>query len=210
MKRETSQNSTRKASITLVLDSDEAGQRATESSGRMLLDLFEYWGHPRYPVEPTSQAIARLQLEIDDLAQEIQGREALDISTDQTEYMRSLAWDYMVELMRTERETVYSRATSADELAAAIYAEEHPIEPQTGSIDFAKIKSDNQVEVFLGQYTDLRQRGLKWFGKCPLPEHDDDTPSFWVYPETQSWYCFGCHHGGDVIDFAKLKGIDLW
>src|SRR5690348_14474199 len=37
---------------------------------------------------------------------------------------------------------------------------------------------------------------------CPLPGHDDRTPSFYLYPDGGYW-CFGCHRGGkDVISFA--------
>lgn len=42
-----------------------------------------------------------------------------------------------------------------------------------------------------------------WMGLCPF--HDDTKPSFKVYPETQSFYCFGCEAGGDVIKFVQLK-----
>jgi hypothetical protein len=38
--------------------------------------------------------------------------------------------------------------------------------------------------------------------RCPLPDHDDRTPSFYVYEE--GWHCFGCNRGGDVIDLARL------
>jgi hypothetical protein len=178
----------------------------------MLLDLFSDWGTPRFPKEPISQAIARMQHEIDELAMEIQGREALGLPTDQTEYMRSLAWDHMVSLMREEKPTVFSRATNADELSMAVLAEDRPLLPEekAGRIDFEQIKRDNPVEDFIGQYTDLRPKGEKLAGKCPLPDHQDDSPSLWVYPETRSWYCFGCNRGGDVIDFAKLKGLKIW
>lgn len=39
--------------------------------------------------------------------------------------------------------------------------------------------------------------------RCPLPNHDDGTPSFHVYetPE-RGWYCFGCHRGGTIFDLA--------
>ena len=36
-----------------------------------------------------------------------------------------------------------------------------------------------------------------------LPFHKDEHPSFAVYPETRSFYCFGCNAGGDVIDFVR-------
>lgn len=44
--------------------------------------------------------------------------------------------------------------------------------------------------------------------KCPFPDHTDTTPSFVVYPHTQSFYCFGCKRGGTAIDFIMyLDGV---
>src|SRR5215208_4305349 len=45
--------------------------------------------------------------------------------------------------------------------------------------------------------------------RCPLPDHEDRTPSFKLYPETQSFFCFGCLHGGDVVELYRLAhGFD--
>jgi hypothetical protein len=46
--------------------------------------------------------------------------------------------------------------------------------------------------------------------RCPLPGHDDRTPSFQVYRDPgRGWYCFGCHRGGSAIDLASyLTGIE--
>ena len=49
----------------------------------------------------------------------------------------------------------------------------------------------------------LRRVGEKWVARCPLPEHNDRSPSFTVYPETDSFFCFGCLVGGDVIELAR-------
>jgi DNA primase len=40
--------------------------------------------------------------------------------------------------------------------------------------------------------------------RCPLPDHEDKTPSFTPYPETQSFFCFGCLRGGDVVELYRL------
>ncbi len=49
----------------------------------------------------------------------------------------------------------------------------------------------------------MRRIGNRWVAKCPLPGHDERTPSFTVFLETNSWYCFGaCQRGGDVVDLA--------
>lgn len=39
--------------------------------------------------------------------------------------------------------------------------------------------------------------------KCPF--HEDDKPSLQLYPKTNTWHCFGCGKGTDVIDFIQLK-----
>ncbi len=49
----------------------------------------------------------------------------------------------------------------------------------------------------------MRRRGAEWVARCPLPDHEDRSPSFVVYPQTNSWFCFGCSRGGDVIELAR-------
>ena len=52
----------------------------------------------------------------------------------------------------------------------------------------------NDIEEIIGQYVQLRRRGRTATGLCPF--HNEKTPSFVVYPDTQSFYCFGCGAGG--------------
>jgi hypothetical protein len=40
--------------------------------------------------------------------------------------------------------------------------------------------------------------------RCPLPDHEDRSPSFVVYPQTESFFCYGCLRGGDVVELARL------
>lgn len=47
----------------------------------------------------------------------------------------------------------------------------------------------------------LRESGSHLVGHCPF--HEDEHPSFAVYPETRSFFCFGCRAAGDVIDFVR-------
>jgi DNA primase len=49
----------------------------------------------------------------------------------------------------------------------------------------------------------LRRVGSRWVARCPLPAHEDKSPSFTVYPETDSFFCFGCLVGGDVVELAR-------
>ncbi|MDP9437847.1 MAG: CHC2 zinc finger domain-containing protein [Actinomycetota bacterium] len=46
----------------------------------------------------------------------------------------------------------------------------------------------------------------KWTRRCILPGHEDKTPSFVVYQTTDSFYCFACQVGGDVITLEKVCG----
>jgi len=57
--------------------------------------------------------------------------------------------------------------------------------------------------------SNLRKIGDTWSANCPLPDHEDKTPSFVIYPESESWYCYGCLRGGDVVELYRLaKGYD--
>ena len=59
----------------------------------------------------------------------------------------------------------------------------------------------NDITEVIGQYVQLRHRGRTYTGLCPF--HNEKTPSFTVYPDTQSFYCFGCGAAGDVINFVR-------
>lgn len=65
----------------------------------------------------------------------------------------------------------------------------------------------NDIVDLVGSYVQLRHRGRTHTGLCPF--HSEKTPSFVVYPETQSFYCFGCGAGGDAITFIKkINNLD--
>lgn len=65
-----------------------------------------------------------------------------------------------------------------------------------------EIKYRNDIETVISQYVTLKRRGKNLVGLCPF--HGEKTPSFTVYPETASFYCFGCGVGGDVFTFTSL------
>lgn len=62
-----------------------------------------------------------------------------------------------------------------------------------------RIKSLVRIEDIIQQYVLLNRTGRTFGGRCPF--HEDRHPSFVVYPESQSFYCFGCHAHGDVLTF---------
>lgn len=59
----------------------------------------------------------------------------------------------------------------------------------------------NDIESVVSSYVSLKRRGRNLVGLCPF--HGEKTPSFNLYPETSSFYCFGCGAGGDVITFIR-------
>lgn len=72
-------------------------------------------------------------------------------------------------------------------------------------IEDIRIRCD--IETIVQGYVTLRKTGTNEKGLCPF--HSERTPSFTVYPATQSFYCFGCGAGGDVITFImKIENLD--
>ena len=66
----------------------------------------------------------------------------------------------------------------------------------------SEIKYRNDIETAVSSYVNLKRRGKNLVGLCPF--HSEKTPSFTVYPENGSFYCFGCGVGGDVFTFTGL------
>ena len=70
-----------------------------------------------------------------------------------------------------------------------------------------KLRDSNDIESVISGYIELKRRGRNLVGLCPF--HNEKTPSFTVYPETSSYYCFGCGAGGDVIGFVRnIENLD--
>ena len=65
-----------------------------------------------------------------------------------------------------------------------------------------EIKYRYDIETAISAYVNLKRRGKNLVGLCPF--HNEKTPSFTVYPENGSFYCFGCGVGGDVFTFTGL------
>ncbi|MCH5316366.1 MAG: DNA primase [Eubacterium sp.] len=70
-----------------------------------------------------------------------------------------------------------------------------------------ELRYKTDIEDIISTYVTLRKRGSTLTGLCPF--HNEKTPSFTVYPETQSFYCFGCGAGGDAVTFIrKIENLD--
>lgn len=79
-----------------------------------------------------------------------------------------------------------------------------------------------QVPIFdvARRYTELRPlwsglnaraEGAWYTARCPLPDHEDRTASFYIYPPGR-FHCYGCHARGDVIDLEQACGghTEMW
>ena len=61
----------------------------------------------------------------------------------------------------------------------------------------------NDIESLIGSYVSLKRAGSNLKGLCPF--HSEKSPSFTVYPQDNSFYCFGCGAGGDAITFIRKR-----
>lgn len=72
----------------------------------------------------------------------------------------------------------------------------------------SEIKSRISIEELVSQYIPLKKAGRHFKALCPF--HQERTPSFYVSPERQLAYCFGCHKGGDHFKFVEeIEGLDF-
>jgi DNA primase len=72
-----------------------------------------------------------------------------------------------------------------------------------------EIKSRLDVADIIGEYLQLKPAGSGSFKAC-CPFHQEKTPSFYVNRPRQSWHCFGCDQGGDLISFVqRMEGLDF-
>lgn len=74
--------------------------------------------------------------------------------------------------------------------------------------DVEKVKESLSIVDLIQEYVPLKQSGRNFKANCPF--HSEKTPSFYVSAERQSWYCFGCSRGGDIISFyMEAEKVDF-
>lgn len=71
-----------------------------------------------------------------------------------------------------------------------------------------QIRDALDIADIIGERVKLRRSSRGYHGLCPF--HHEDTPSFHVYTDTQSYYCFGCHEAGNVFTFLmKTENVSF-
>ena len=79
--------------------------------------------------------------------------------------------------------------------------------PRLSDEFISEIKYRNDLGELAASYMQLKRRGRNLVGLCPF--HGEKTPSFNIYTENGSFYCFGCGTGGDIITFVmKIENLD--
>ena len=70
-----------------------------------------------------------------------------------------------------------------------------------------ELRARTDIESVISPYVNLSKRGRLVKGLCPF--HNEKTPSFTIYTDSQSFYCFGCGAGGDAITFVRrIENLD--
>ncbi|MEM4407566.1 MAG: DNA primase [Candidatus Caldarchaeum sp.] len=74
--------------------------------------------------------------------------------------------------------------------------------------DVERVRNASDIVALVSERVALKPSGKNFKGLCPF--HTEKTPSFYVYPDSRSFYCFACHASGDVFDWVeKIHGVDF-
>ena len=67
------------------------------------------------------------------------------------------------------------------------------------------IRSANDIISLVGEDTSLKEKGDRYSGLCPFPDHQEKTPSFSCSQQKQVYYCFGCQKSGDIFTYLQER-----
>ena len=71
-----------------------------------------------------------------------------------------------------------------------------------------EVKERLDLGEVIGRHVHLQKSGRYLKGLCPF--HTEKTPSFYIFPDSQRWHCFGCGKGGDLFNFVmEYEGLDF-
>ena len=71
-----------------------------------------------------------------------------------------------------------------------------------------EVRERTDIVELVNGYTPLRKTGRSFKGLCPF--HQEKTPSFVVFPDSQNFHCFGCGKGGDIFTFLmEIEKLDF-
>jgi hypothetical protein len=154
---------------------------------------FRYAGNPYRDGKWTSQELFREREHVRWLLAEV------DLESGEGR-LRESGVAYLLEVLKDLDEELARRVR----LATSRYAPRIRREPVVDrSALIAEIRERLPAAELLRRWgVRLEQRGRALVCRCPLPGHEEKTPSFHVYPDG-GWWCFGCGRGGDVFELAR-------
>ena len=162
----------------------------------VLKELFDIFPESMAIVQDKLKELGRKKKEIEDTIRESLGliRARCKDSFSQWFWSEVVRLDAEPELKEVERRLFHWRGLKSRLEGKPLYTKD-----TRQNVPFAK---EIPILSVVEQKTRLRKVGRNYTGKCPF--HKERYPSFYVYPNTNSFYCFGCAKGGDVIRFVEL------
>src|SRR5690349_18798101 len=89
----------------------------------------------------------------------------------------------------------------------ANWTHNRPVPTPASDDAFAEVKARVDLVKVVSEHVRLTKKNRELWGLCPF--HQEDSPSFKVNPQMQSWYCFGCQRHGDVFTVVELMAVTV-